>query len=288
MWTMTGTLAPLSTRGGKGRPAGRFRNLLRAGVALLALLGGLILYKVLSPNRNPPDDPPHVVKFVVDPPLIEAGSPAILHWNVTGATEVVLDQGIGKVAAASVFEVRPLEKTAYVLTATGPGGRVSARAALNVKRGPVDPRARELCDEAEAKWRAHQPTTAIELFLQAANRGEPQCMDELGEIYMDENAGEAAPWFRKAAEAGNPSGMLHLGAMYQLGIGLLKDYGPAVFWYGKAADKGNADAMYNLGRMYESGQGVAKDLKRAKERYSKAAGLGNAEAKARLGLLNGN
>jgi TPR repeat protein len=71
--------------------------------------------------------------------------------------------------------------------------------------------------------------------------------------------------------------MLHLGAMYQLGIGLLR-----------AADKGNADAMYNLGRMYESGQGVAKDLKRAKERYSKAAGLGNAEAKSRLALLNGN
>jgi hypothetical protein len=286
--TMMGTLAPRSTGGGKGRPAGGFRNLLRAGVALLVLLAGFVVYKARSPDRNPTDDPPRVVKFTVDPASVESGSPATLHWDVTGATEVVLDQGIGKVAAASTFEVSPREKTAYVLTATGPGGKVSARASLSVKPGgPVDPRARQLCDDAEAKWRAHQATKAIELFRQAASLGDPQCMDELGEIYLDDNAGEAAPWFRKAAEAGNPSGMLHLGAMYQLGIGLLKDYGPAVLWYGKAADKGNADAMYNLGRMYESGQGVAKDLKRAKERYLKAAGLGNAEAKARLALLNG-
>jgi serine/threonine protein kinase len=287
---LTRMLAPLSAGGGQVRTAGGFRNLLRAGVALLALLGGFILYKALSPNRNPPDDPPHVVKFIVDPPSIESGSPATLRWDVTGAMEVVLDQGIGKVTAASAFEVRPLEKTAYVLTATGPGGKVSARASLNVKPGgSVNAlRASQLCADAEAKWRAHQATKAIELFRQAATLGEPQCMDELGEIYMDDNAGEAAPWFRKAAEAGNPSGMLHLGAMYQLGIGLLKDYGPAAFWYGKAADKGNADAMYNLGRMYESGQGVTKDLKQAKERYFKAAGLGNAEAKQRLALLNGN
>jgi len=289
--TLTGTLAPLSEAGSKGRPAGGFRNLLRAGtalLALLALLAGVVLYKVLSPDRRATGDPPRVVKFTVDPASIESGAPATLHWDVTGATEVVLDQGIGKVAASSTFEVRPLEKTAYVLTATGPGGKVSARASLNVKGGSgIEPRASQLCAEAEAKWRAHQPTKAIESFRQAANLGEPQCMDELGEIYMDDNASEAVQWFRKAAEAGNPSGMLHLGGMYQVGIGVLMDYAPAAFWYGKAADKGNADAMYNLGRMYEDGHGVAKDLKQAKERYLKAAGLGNAEAKARLALLNG-
>jgi hypothetical protein len=292
--TRAQTPAPLSAGGGNERtPSGWRRNLLRAGMALLALLvlltGFFVYNKALSPNRNPPDDPPRVVKFEVNPASIDSGAPATLRWDVTGATEIVLDQGIGKVTASSTFEVSPREKTAYVLTATGPGGKVSARASVNVKPGgPVDPAARMLCEEAEARWRAHQATKAIELFRQAASRGDPQCMDELGEIYMDDNPGEAAPWFRKAAEAGNPSGMLHLGAMYQLGIGLLKDYGPAVLWYGRAADKGNADAMYNLGRMYESGQGVAKDLKRAKERYSKAAGLGNAEAKSRLALLNGN
>jgi hypothetical protein len=202
---------------------------------------------------------------------------------------VVLDQGIGKVAASGAFEVSPREKTSYVLTATGPGGKVSARVALNVRPGSSsDARASRLCADAEAKWRAHQAIKATELFRQAASLGEPQCMDELGEINMDDNPVEAVQWFHKAAEAGNPSGMLHLGGMYQVGIGVLVDYDMAAFWYGKAADKGNADAMYNLGRMYESGQGVAKDSKMAKERYSKAAGLGNSDAKARLALLNGN
>jgi hypothetical protein len=44
---------PLFAGAGKGRPAGGFRNLLRAGVALLALLGGFILYKVRSPDLTP-------------------------------------------------------------------------------------------------------------------------------------------------------------------------------------------------------------------------------------------
>jgi hypothetical protein len=51
--TLTGTSVPLFAGAGKGRPAGGFRNLLRAGVALLALLGGFILYKVRSPDLTP-------------------------------------------------------------------------------------------------------------------------------------------------------------------------------------------------------------------------------------------
>jgi serine/threonine protein kinase len=290
--TLIRTPAPESVGAGKkrtSRAAVSFGNLLRAGIALLALLGGLFLYKALSPNRNPPGDPPHIVKFVADPPSIESGSPAALRWDVTGATEVVLNQGIGKVAASGTFEVSPREKTSYVLTATGPAGKVSARVSLNVRQGSSrDARASRLCADAEAKWAAHQAIKATELFRQAASLGEPQCMDELGEISMDDNPVEAVQWFRKAAEAGNPSGMRHLGGMYQVGIGLLMDYDMAAFWYGQAADKGNADAMYNLGSMYESGQGVAKDPKAAKELYFKAAKLGNAEAKARLALLNGN
>jgi serine/threonine protein kinase len=290
--TLMPTPAPLSIGGGSQRPPRTtvtFRNVLRAGIALLVVLAGFILYEALSPNRNPPGDPPRIVKFVADPQSIESGSPAALRWDVTGATEVVLNQGIGKVAASGAFEVSPREKTSYALTASGPGGKVSARVSLNVRQGSSgDARASRLCADAEAKWAAHQAIKATELFRQAASLGEPQCMDELGEINMDDNPIEAVQWFRKAAEAGNPSGMLHLGGMYQVGIGLLMDYDMAAFWYGKAADKGNADAMYNLGRMYESGQGVAKDPRMAKERYSKAAGLGNSDAKARLALLNGN
>jgi hypothetical protein len=161
-------LSPLSAVSGKVRTSGGLRNLRRAGVALLALLAGFFLCnKALSPNRNPPDDPPHVVKFEVDPASIESGAPATLRWDVRGATEVVLDQGIGKVgAAASTFEVNPREKTAYLLTATGPGGKVSARASVNVKTGGSGNalRATQLCADAEVRWGAHQAAKATELL----------------------------------------------------------------------------------------------------------------------------
>ena len=131
------------------------------------------------------------------------------------------------------------------------------------------------------------PAKALELLRQAANRGEPSAMVELGEAYMADNAGEAALWFRKAADVGNSSAMLHLGGMYELGSGVRKDYGAAAQWYSKAADGGNADAMYHLGRMYENGHGVAKDLNQAYKFYIRAGGLGNMDAKANLARLKG-
>jgi hypothetical protein len=130
--------------------------------------------------------------------------------------------------------------------------------------------------------------TGRELLRQAANRGDLQAMVELGEANMEDHAGEAAQWFRKAADAGNQSGMLHLGGMYELGSGVRQDYGMAAWWYRKAAGAGSADAMYNLGRMYENGQGVPKDPQQAYKLYLQASGLGNAEAKAKLARLNGN
>jgi TPR repeat protein len=233
---------------------------------------------------------------VADPQSIDSGSTAKLRWDVKGATEVVIDPGIGKVAASDTYEVRPLHATEYVLTATGPGGNVSARVSVNLKTAPDQTATRsatlkatrraQLCSDAEAQFNAHQLKKAQELFLQAANLGEPRCMVELGEIYMEDNGAEAAKWFRRAADAGNSSAMLNLGVMYFLGNGVLEDYGMAAYWYRQAVAAGNADAMYNLGRMYENGQGVAKDLTRAKDLYSKAASLGNAEAKAQLLRLN--
>jgi TonB family protein len=132
------------------------------------------------------------------------------------------------------------------------------------------------------------PSKTLELLRQAANRGDPQAMVELGEAYMEDNGSEAALWFRKAADMGNPSAMLYLAGIYELGSGVRQDYGLAAQWYSKAAGAGNADAMYNLGRMYENGQGVAKDLNHAYKFYVQAAGLGNVEAKAKLARLKGN
>jgi serine/threonine protein kinase len=298
--------APAVVKPAKPRASTSAGYLLGAGILLLTLAAGFLLYKVwphisqASPGGEGQGKTdvaaalgaPVVKEFIADPPSIASGSAATLRWNVTGATEVALDPGIGKVAAADKLEVRPLQATAYVLTATGPGGKVTAPVTVNVTppaAGKGDkPNRAQMYADALALLKTNQIAKALDLFKKAANLGEPRAMIELGEIQMEDNPSESAKWFRKAADTGDPVGMLNLGAMYYLGNGVIEDYSIAAYWYGKAADAGNVDAMYNLGRMYENGQksGV-KDPAHARELYIKAAALGNAEAKAGLERLNG-
>jgi hypothetical protein len=287
--------------------ASAWTGILWGGVVLLTLAAGLLLYKVWPHNNavqtssEPPvkTEPvapvaaPVVAQFTADPESIESGAAAMLRWNVTGAMEVTLDQGIGKVAASDKLEVRPLEATSYLLRATAPGGKVTtASVSVNVK-APAVPKPEkqnraQLYADGLVQLKSNQIARALELFKQAAKLGEPRAMVELGEIQMEDNPSDAVKWFRKAADAGDSAGMVNLGAMYYLGNGVYEDYISAAFWYRKAAEAGNANGMYNLGRMYENGQvaGV-KDPAHAREFYTKAAALGNTEAQVGLARLNG-
>ena len=285
------TLAPLPSRaaGARDRRAPTpIRHFLGGGIALSILFLGLAGYKTLNRNITPPV----VARFDAGPQSIKSGSWATLHWDVSGATEVVLDPGIGRVPATGFKEVNPATSITYELTAKGPGGNVSKKARLVVLPGPSasNRRADRICNDAEAKWQVHQSRAARELFSEAANMGSTPCMVELGEIEMDDDdPSDAFELFRKASEGGNVSAMLHLGAMYQLGRGTSEDPQLSEYWYWRAVDDGgNTDAMYNLGQMYESGLGIPKDLDLASTLYKKAALRGNAEAKARLKRLSGD
>lgn len=46
--------------------------------------------------------------------------------------------------------------------------------------------------------------------------------------------------------------------MYELGLGVPKDYAQAVYWYKKSADQGNTLGQYYLGDMYEYGKALRK------------------------------
>jgi TPR repeat protein len=78
-------------------------------------------------------------------------------------------------------------------------------------------RERQLFAEAMAKRNAGQSTNGLRVFRQDADLGDTRAMVELGQSYMEDREGaakdyrEAMQWFRKAADAGNPSGMLFLG-----------------------------------------------------------------------------
>ena len=90
-----------------------------AALRFAILFLGLAAYKMLQPSgplsgsaARPAiaqPDPPVVGQFVAGPQSIESGSWATLHWDVSRATEVVLDPGIGRVAGHRLQGSKPRE-----------------------------------------------------------------------------------------------------------------------------------------------------------------------------------
>ena len=76
--------------------------------------------------------PPAVISFSASPTTINSGDTAVLTWNVTNASSVSIDQGVGKVGAQGSQNVKPQTTTTYTLTAIGTGGPVTATATVTV------------------------------------------------------------------------------------------------------------------------------------------------------------
>jgi hypothetical protein len=75
---------------------------------------------------------PITITFTANPVAVFAYQGSILQWNVTGATRVSIDQGIGEVAPSSSQGVIPNSSTVYTLTATGPSGSMSKSVVVTV------------------------------------------------------------------------------------------------------------------------------------------------------------
>ncbi len=79
-----------------------------------------------------PSAPPVIVDFSATPTQITADESAALLWNVTEATTVSIDQGIGNVPVAGTQLVSPTTTTAYTLTATNNAGIVTKAVVITV------------------------------------------------------------------------------------------------------------------------------------------------------------
>jgi len=75
-----------------------------------------------------------------------------------------------------------------------------------------------------------------------------------------------------AAQQGDVNAMNYVGEIYEQGLGVEPDYALAANWFRKAAEKGSSTAMINLGGLYEGGKGVSKDMTMAMNWYRKASG----------------
>ena len=95
-------------------------------------------------------------------------------------------------------------------------------------------------------------------LLKAAENGHLAAQVELAESYgYFENGNwwitrvndfaEAAKWYRKAAEQGDPMALGMLGWLYATGRGVDKDLKTAVEWFRKGAAQGNAEALFGMG-----------------------------------------
>jgi uncharacterized cupredoxin-like copper-binding protein len=76
---------------------------------------------------------PQVVVFVATPQNIDAGSSTKLCWQVTGATNIKIDPGVGSnLNANDCATVSPTTTTTYTLTATNASGQIQANTTVNV------------------------------------------------------------------------------------------------------------------------------------------------------------
>ena len=170
-----------------------------------------------------------------------------------------------------------------------------------------------------------QMADAIAAWRKAADKGSTSAMVELGVLLVTGAGGPRDPakaqeLFTRAAEAGNPRGVLNLVALaanggppfdpaqarallaraaqsgsaeaeYQLGVMLAngtggpQDDAAARAMFEKAAAQNHPEALQWMGVFAQSGRGGPQDSAAAKSYYERAAALGNADAKAALKQL---
>ena len=85
-----------------------------------------------EPPKPQPAAKPMIANFTAEPSTIERGGSSMLRWSVSNATDISINQGIGRVDANGSRSVYPSNTTTYTLTANGPGGSVESSATVNV------------------------------------------------------------------------------------------------------------------------------------------------------------
>ena len=127
-------------------------------------------------------------------------------------------------------------------------------------------------------------------YEKAANAGDPGAQQEIGYFYqagigVERNPARAAQWFERAVAGGLISAKVNLGVSYVWGSGMRKDPVFAAQLFREAAQKGSGTGACYLGLMYNFGLGIPKDASEARHWFELGAKLHNVPAKFDLALL---
>jgi uncharacterized caspase-like protein len=147
-----------------------------------------------------------------------------------------------------------------------------------------------LTDRKQA-WGSLAPDQALQL-ASLAEEGNVRAMIGLGYMSLSTNdkarfqPEKALALFTEAAAKGDPEAMFELGKLYEKGIGTAQDVDKALALYQKSADLGFADAINDLGFLYYQGAaGQKPDKKKAVALFLKAADLRHPQAMYNVAAL---
>ena len=124
-----------------------------------------------------------------------------------------------------------------------------------------------------------------------AEMGFVQQQVELAAAYLagrgvTQDAVQAAHWYLKAAESGDPWAENEIGYLYEAGIGVQKDLERAFHWFQLAATSGMPLAKVNLGVSYYRGSGVRADSAMARALFREATEKGAGSGANFLGVMD--
>ena len=113
-------------------------------------------------------------------------------------------------------------------------------------------------DKGVTAFESGEHEKAIQLFTDAANKGNADAQHVLGLIFfrgteVPQDYKVASKWFALSAEQGNKDAQYNLGVMYFDGLGVNQDYKNAINWFTKSAEQGFVEAQYILGFIYNEG-----------------------------------
>jgi hypothetical protein len=112
-------------------------------VSLLLLVGGCMPSFPSCSNASigtTTSGVPTIVAFTANPTSITAGQSATLIWNVTNATNIQIDQGVGSgLGAAGTISVSPSSTTTYTFTASNSSGSVTQSVTITVTSSSSTP-----------------------------------------------------------------------------------------------------------------------------------------------------
>ncbi len=111
--------------------------------------------------------------------------------------------------------------------------------------------------------------------LAKAEQGDAVAQANVGARYqcgfgVQKDYAEAVKWFHKSAKQGNSSAVNSIGCCYYCGHYVQQDYAEAAKWFRKSSEQGNGGAMRNLAGCYRDGRGVDKSFVEAYAWYDLA------------------